>query len=93
MASRSLPDYIEEERGLARATGNTGAVTLIQRFGSAPNLNVHFHMIFLDGVYLPAGDSPPVFRHLPAPRSADSSLAPQPPARGGAYGLARHDCL
>ena len=27
------------------------AVTLIQRFGSALNLNVHFHMLFLDGVY------------------------------------------
>jgi hypothetical protein len=26
-------------------------VTLIQRFGSALNLNVHFHMLFLDGVY------------------------------------------
>ncbi|MDL2478836.1 transposase, partial [Klebsiella pneumoniae] len=30
----------------------TGAVTLIQRFGSALNLNVHFHMLFLDGVYV-----------------------------------------
>jgi len=29
----------------------TGAVTLIQRFGSALNLNIHFHMLFLDGVY------------------------------------------
>jgi hypothetical protein len=26
-------------------------VALIQRFGSALNLNVHFHMLFLDGVY------------------------------------------
>jgi hypothetical protein len=29
-------------------------VTLIQRFGSALNLNIHFHVIFLDGVYVPA---------------------------------------
>jgi hypothetical protein len=29
----------------------TGAVTLIQRFGSGLNLNIHFHMLFLDGVY------------------------------------------
>jgi hypothetical protein len=29
----------------------TGAVTLIQRFGSALNLNVHLHMLFLDGAY------------------------------------------
>jgi hypothetical protein len=27
-------------------------VTLIQRCGSALNLNVHFHMLFLDGVYI-----------------------------------------
>ena len=27
----------------------TGAVTLIQPFGSALNLNFHFHILFLDG--------------------------------------------
>ena len=27
-------------------------MTLIQRFGSALNLNLHFHMLFLDGVYV-----------------------------------------
>lgn len=32
-------------------TAKTGAVTLIQRFGSALNLNIHFYMLFLDGVY------------------------------------------
>ena len=26
-------------------------MTLIQRFGSALNLNIHFHMLWLDGVY------------------------------------------
>ena len=29
----------------------TGAITFVQRFGSALNLNVHFHILFLDGVY------------------------------------------
>lgn len=29
----------------------TGAVTLVQRFGSAANLNIHLHCFFLDGVY------------------------------------------
>jgi len=48
------------------ATGATGAVTLIQRFGSALNLNVHFHMLFLDGAYL-VDTSPPVFRRIGAP--------------------------
>ena len=30
---------------------DTGAVTLIQRFGSATNLNIHLHCLVLDGVY------------------------------------------
>ncbi len=29
---------------------HTGAVTLIQRFVSALNLNLHFHVLFIDGV-------------------------------------------
>jgi len=29
----------------------TGAITLIQRFGSAANLNIHLHCLVLDGVY------------------------------------------
>ena len=32
------------------AGARTGSVTFIQRFGSALNLNVHFHALFLDGV-------------------------------------------
>ncbi len=37
---------------LIKKSGRThrGAVTLIQTFGSALNLNIHFHMLFLDGV-------------------------------------------
>ena len=31
--------------------GHGGAVTLIQRFGSAANLNIHLHGLLLDGVY------------------------------------------
>lgn len=33
----------------------SGAVTLIQRFGSALNLNLHFHMLYLNGVYDSSG--------------------------------------
>jgi hypothetical protein len=40
------------EKGLTRGQAQCGAVTLIQRFGSALNLNVHFHMLIPDGVYL-----------------------------------------
>ncbi len=34
-------------------SGFTGAVTGVQRFGDSLNLNVHFHTLFLDGVYKP----------------------------------------
>jgi hypothetical protein len=48
-----------------------GFVTLVQRFGSALNLNVHFHMVFLDGAYQTVGAAAPVFRPVAAPESSD----------------------
>jgi len=45
----------------------TGAVTLIQRFGSALNLNVAYHMLFLDGVYLGGPHGLARFRWVKAP--------------------------
>nr|WP_251314821.1 transposase [Escherichia coli] len=44
--------------GIDRASAQCGAVTLIQRFGSALNLNIHFHMLWLDGVYVEATELP-----------------------------------
>ena len=40
-----------QQAGLKRRQADTGAVTLIQRFGSAANLNIHLHCLVLDGVY------------------------------------------
>ena len=34
-----------------RPGGRTGSITVIQRFGSALNLNLHFHILVLDGLY------------------------------------------
>lgn len=51
----------------ARKNGNIGktaAVTFVQRFGGAINLNVHFHALFLDGVFAVEKNAPhfiPVF--------------------------------
>jgi hypothetical protein len=39
-------------RGCARANIQPGSVTFIQRFGSAINVNLHFHVVFLEGVYV-----------------------------------------
>ena len=49
--SRAISTHLSQEAGLKKPMAQTGAVTLIQRFGSALNLNIHFHMLFLDGVY------------------------------------------
>jgi hypothetical protein len=50
--NRAIETDLIKRAGLARKSGAKGGmVTLIQRFGSALNLNVHLHMLSLDGVY------------------------------------------
>jgi hypothetical protein len=39
---RAIETHLIQQAGGTRATAKTGAVTLIQRFGSALNLNIHF---------------------------------------------------
>ena len=49
---RAIATFLIRRAGLRVGAGaRTGAVTLIQRFGSALNLNIHLHMLFVDGVY------------------------------------------
>ena len=40
------------------------------RFGSALNLNIHFHILFLDGVYVYRDNRPPRFKRVKAPALA-----------------------
>ena len=47
---RVIATHLIRKAGFSAKRARTGAVTLIQRFGGALNLNVHFHMLFLDGV-------------------------------------------
>jgi ribosomal protein S27E len=51
VVTRAISTYLVKKAGFTHKTAKTGAVTLIQRFGSALNLNIHFHMLYLDGVY------------------------------------------
>jgi hypothetical protein len=70
---RALSGHLIQKAGLTRASASTGAVTLIQRFGSALNANVHFHMLVLDGVYRKAsGEGRP--RFLPVAEPAPEEL-------------------
>lgn len=51
IVQRVIAAWLTDQAAVERNAARTGAVTLIQRFGSALNLNVHFHMLWLDGVY------------------------------------------
>ena len=48
-----------------------GAVTFVQRFGSAANLHLHFHVIAMDGVYAPGLDGKPEFFALRPPENGE----------------------
>ena len=52
-----------------------GAVTFIQRFGSALNLNLHFHTLALDGVYAADDATGATPRFLPLPPPDDDAVA------------------
>ena len=51
------------QAGLKPDEADSGAVTLIQRVGSAANLNIHLHCLVLDGVYWCGADGVPVFSY------------------------------
>ncbi len=49
---RVISTFLIRWAGMTVKSGTqSGAVTSIQRFGSALNLNLHFHMLYLNGVY------------------------------------------
>jgi ribosomal protein S27E len=64
---RAISTHLIHKAGFSLKDGATGAVTLIQRFGSALNLNIHFHILFLDGVYVHRDNRPPRFQRVKAP--------------------------
>jgi hypothetical protein len=67
---RAIAGFLIHKAGFTQARAQCGAITLIQRFGSALNLNVHFHMLIPDGVYLSA-TVPPSFRCTSPPTRAE----------------------
>jgi ribosomal protein S27E len=67
---RTLATHQIRKAGHTHESARTGAVTLIQRFGSALNLNIHFHMLLLDGVYAGAHGQPR-FQRVKAPDRAE----------------------
>ena len=70
IVTRAISNHLIKAGGMTCATAQTGAVTLIQRFGSALNLDIHFHMLFLDGVYVMTGERMS-FRRVSPPSVAE----------------------
>jgi len=69
---RAIATHLAHKAGFTKPMAQTGAVTLIQRFGGALNLNIHFHMLFLDGVYTGGLNELPMwFRQVKAPNRAE----------------------
>ena len=77
VVQRGILTFVVQHSGLTVACGaRTGAVTPIQRFGSALNLNPHLHMLFLDGAYILRGQRP-VFHRAQCGRSSDQQCKPR----------------
>lgn len=68
-------DAIRPHRARARRVGprggDCGAVTFVQRFGGSLNLNVHMHVVVLDGVFVRDPDHNVVFHAAPPPTLAE----------------------
>ena len=79
---RVIATHLIRQTGVKRSEAATGAVTLIQRFGSAANLNIHLHALVLDGIYHTGAEGAPVFHPAPAltgeelPALLDKIIAP-----------------
>jgi hypothetical protein len=69
---RAISTHLIHKAGFSLKDSATGAVTQIQRFGwygipAAFNLNIHFHLLFLDGAYLYRDHYPPRVQRINAP--------------------------
>jgi len=64
---RAIARHLLDQAGLNAEQADSGAVTLIQRLGSAANLNIHLHCLVLDGVYRCDTEGEPVFVEVPSP--------------------------
>ncbi len=67
IVNRIISIHLIKKAGFRKATAHTGAITLIQRFGSALNLNLHFHALFIDGIYQQKNNDKLRFHRVSAP--------------------------
>jgi hypothetical protein len=68
----AIARHLRGKAQLTKANSKVGAVTLIQRFGGSINLNVHFHQLFIDGVYeFDTNKEPTIFHAVTEPTRAE----------------------
>jgi Putative transposase len=70
VVQRVVVRHLLDGVGVKGEEGHGGAVTLIQRFGSSANLNIHLYCLVLDGVYRCGADGVPTFGHHPIDEDA-----------------------
>jgi hypothetical protein len=63
------------KRGVARHNVQPGSVSCIQRSGGSLHVNGHFHVVFLEGVYLDRSDAGLTPRFVKADPPGDADLA------------------
>ena len=57
--------YRRQAKEQGHGDGRYGSVSFVQRFGSALNLNPHYHVLMPDGVYVTGADGTPSFVRAP----------------------------
>jgi hypothetical protein len=62
-------------RGVKRHKVQPGSVSFVQHFGSRINVNFHFHVVFLEGVYLDRSDVGLTPRFVKVEPPSDSDIA------------------
>ena len=67
--------YQAVQQGLPRQKVQSGTVTFMQRFGGALSLNLHFHFVFLEVVYLDRTDQGLKPRFLKGEPLSDTDIA------------------
>lgn len=66
VAMRAVLSFYRRRAKRRGLDGRSGSVTVIQRFGGALNLNVHFHSLVMDGVFVESPEGL-MFKALPPP--------------------------
>jgi hypothetical protein len=72
IVTHTISRHLCKKAGLKHQEAKTGTVTLIQRFGGSINLNIHFHQLYLDGVFeLDDEKKPSTFHNTKAPSASE----------------------